>query len=357
MLFRSYLKQGIRNIDNLTIPASVTYIDNNAFYNISFSNLKINDSTEPLYIGNIGYGAYRAYIGRNITGRPIGSVVEFGNLVTEIMSWNKDITSVTFGSGIKTIPANTFNGAKLYRVVIPSNVTSIGENAFKDNRLSQITIGCGTTEIGANAFAGNNDIATINVTAVEPPVATDDVFSTQNAQLNVLEASRSAYENADCWYQFEGISLVPVTVLEILKEDTPASRAEALADNQIKFSVKVEPADASLKEYIFWESSNPAVATVDGKGVVTFTGASEGTADIIARSLYADAIASCTVTADGDIQLGIDDIIGDGAADSVRPNDIYNLQGVCLKRNASQADVDALAPGFYIVGGKKVLVK
>ena len=352
-----YLKQGIRNIDNLTIPASVTYIDNNAFYNISFSNLKINDSTEPLYIGNIGYGAYRAYIGRNITGRPIGSVVEFGNLVTEIMSWNSDITSVTFGSGIKSIPANAFNGAKLRSVVIPSNVTSIGENAFKDNRISQITIGCGTTEIGANAFAGNNDIATINVTAVEPPVATDDVFSTQNAQLNVLEESRSAYENADCWYQFEGISLVPVTVLEILKEDTSASRAEALADNQIKFSVKVEPADASLKEYIFWESSNPAVATVDGKGVVTFTGATEGTADIIARSLYADAFASCTVTADGDIQLGIDDIIGDGAADSVRPNDIYNLQGVCLKRNASQADIDALSPGFYIVGGKKVLVK
>ncbi len=350
------LERGTRYIDNLTIPASVTHIDSWAFGNIKFSNLKINDSTEPLYIGNIGNGAFRAYIGRNITGTPIGSVVEFGNLVTEIMSWNKDITSVTFGSGIKTIPANAFNGAELYRVVIPSNVTSIGENAFKDNRISQITIGCGTTEIGANAFAGNNDIATINVTAVEPPVATDDVFSTQNAQLNVLEESRSAYENADCWYQFEGISLVPVAVLEILKEDTPASRAD-LADNQIKFSVKVEPADASLKEYIFWESSNPAVATVNGKGVVTFTGATEGTADIIARSLYADAVASCTVTADGEIQLGIDDIIGDGASDSVRPNDIYNLQGVCLKRNASQADVDALAPGLYIVGGKKVLVK
>ncbi len=350
------LKQGTQIIDNLTIPASVTYIASGAFYNIKFSNLKINDSTEPLYIGNQVHGAYRAYIGRNITGTPIGKVVEFGNLVTEIMSWNKDITSVTFGSGIKTIPANAFNGAELYRVVIPSNVTSIGENAFKDNRISQITIGCGTTEIGANAFAGNNDIATINVTAVEPPTATDDVFSTQNAQLNVLEDSRSAYENADCWYQFEGISLVPVTVLEILKEDAPASRTD-LADNQIKFSVKVEPADASLKEYIFWESSNPAVATVDGKGVVTLTGATEGTADIIARSLYADAVASCTVTADGEIQLGIDDIIGDGAADSVRPNDIYNLQGVCLKRNASQADIDALVPGFYIVGGKKVLVK
>lgn len=36
---------------------------------------------------------------------------------------------------------------------------------------------------------------------------------------------------------------------------------------------------------------------------------------------------------------------------------LYNLQGVCLKRNATQDDVDALAPGLYIIGGKKVLVK
>jgi len=40
-----------------------------------------------------------------------------------------------------------------------------------------------------------------------------------------------------------------------------------------------------------------------------------------------------------------------------RPNDIYNMQGVCLKRNASQDDINALVPGFYIIGGKKVVVK
>ena len=37
--------------------------------------------------------------------------------------------------------------------------------------------------------------------------------------------------------------------------------------------------------------------------------------------------------------------------------DIFNLQGVCLKRNATQEDVDALVPGVYIIGGKKVVLR
>ena len=164
-----------------------------------------------------------------------------------------------------------------------------------------------------------------------------------------------------CWYQSEGTDLVPVSVFKILNEPVPAkaaSRAAGTNGKQLQFTVSVEPANASLKEYIFWESSNPAVATVDNNGLVTFTDATEGTAEITAKTLYDGVVASATVTAEG--TLGIDGVIfdfGDGAADAARPNDIYNLQGVCLKRNASQADIDALAPGFYIVGGKKVLVK
>lgn len=37
--------------------------------------------------------------------------------------------------------------------------------------------------------------------------------------------------------------------------------------------------------------------------------------------------------------------------------DIFNLQGVNIKRNASQDDIDALAPGIYIIGRKKVIVR
>ncbi len=374
------------NLASVTIGSGVETIGDNAFQNDALAEVVI-----PAGVKKVGYRAFAGNkdlttvvfsesvdkvtldtkpfdsltnltMGRNYEGvLPTATNIEFGNLFTEItenfMANTTSLESVKFGTGISEIPANAFKGCSLSEIVIPSNITTIGESAFENNKLTNVIIGCGTAEIGNNAFAYNNSIATINVTAVEPPVATDDVFSTQDAQLNVLKESREAYENAVCWYQFEGLDLVPVSVFKILNESVPGRAADANA-KQLQFTVSVEPADASLKEYIFWESSNPAVATVDNNGLVTFTDATEGTAEITAKTLYDGVVASATVTAEG--TLGIDGVIfdaNDGAADSVRPNDIYNLQGVCLKRNASQADIDALAPGFYIVGGKKVLVK
>jgi len=51
--------------------------------------------------------------------------------------------------------------------------------------------------------------------------------------------------------------------------------------------------------------------------------------------------------------VGIDNIINDSAISG----DIYNLQGICLKRNATTDDVNALHPGVYIINGRNVLVK
>lgn len=42
--------------------------------------------------------------------------------------------------------------------------------------------------------------------------------------------------------------------------------------------------------------------------------------------------------------------------DSNDDHDIYNLQGICIRRNATQADIDALPAGIYIVNGRKVIV-
>ena len=37
---------------------------------------------------------------------------------------------------------------------------------------------------------------------------------------------------------------------------------------------------------------------------------------------------------------------------------VYNLQGVMLKRNVDPASaIDGLAPGLYVIGNRKVLVK
>lgn len=55
---------------------------------------------------------------------------------------------------------------------------------------------------------------------------------------------------------------------------------------------------------------------------------------------------------------GIEDVLVDFDEKGVqRPNHIYNLQGVLIKENATPEDIQSLAPGFYIVGGKKIIVR
>ncbi len=51
---------------------------------------------------------------------------------------------------------------------------------------------------------------------------------------------------------------------------------------------------------------------------------------------------------------GISDITADSGNAS---QDVYTPQGVCIRRNATDADVKALPEGIYIIGGKKVYVK
>lgn len=54
----------------------------------------------------------------------------------------------------------------------------------------------------------------------------------------------------------------------------------------------------------------------------------------------------------------IEDVLIDfGEKGNERPNHIYNLQGVLFKENATPKDIQSLAPGFYIVGGKKIIVR
>ena len=55
--------------------------------------------------------------------------------------------------------------------------------------------------------------------------------------------------------------------------------------------------------------------------------------------------------------LGESDVDEINMDSSERHYDVINLNGQLLKRNASQSDIDALAPGIYIIGGKKVIIK
>lgn len=69
------------------------------------------------------------------------------------------------------------------------------------------------------------------------------------------------------------------------------------------------------------------------------------------KSLIANILPMITTS-------GVEDVYVNSDINEVpESNHLYNIQGILLKRNATQEDIKSLMPGFYIVGGKKVIVK
>lgn len=366
----------------ISIPSSVNSIADEAFANAAADNngvvLTLEDGLNALDINRDAFYSTAipsVYIGRELESYESFSSkvnkVDFGNAVTSIpanaFNGNSRLNTVSFGSSIETIGDNAFNGCALTELVLPPHVKTVGNNAFASNAIKNIAIGSEVTEIGEKAFDGANQLAGVSITAVTPPMANNNTFSYYDCPLYVTPGCVDTYYDfIHCWYRFSGYDLIPADKVEIKDEAT----ITLMPGESLQLSAAVVPANASLP-YIFWRSSNPEFATVDSEGNVTrvATSAASAQADegedddttqpqsckIYAETLYADVVASIMVK---DVTTEIEDIATeDSDAAGSRPGDIFNLQGICLKRNASQADIDALTPGLYIIAGQKVLVK
>lgn len=123
---------------------------------------------------------------------------------------------------------------------------------------------------------------------------------------------------------------------------------EGVSGNPPMVNVRLVPVGACT--VIDWTTSDSSVATVEN-GIVTIH--SEGDVEF-----GVETENGLTETWDGDteeIESGVEDIVVDQI--EVRNDNVYNMQGMLIKLNATDDDIKALAPGFYIIGGKKVLVK
>lgn len=70
-----------------------------------------------------------------------------------------------------------------------------------------------------------------------------------------------------------------------------------------------------------------------------------------------DGIYSTYVNEDTKVIVSAKSAITLVGADNANAQNVYNLQGILLKKNASAADVKALPAGIYLIGGKKCIVR
>lgn len=127
--------RGCTGLRNITIPESVVFIESSVFSQCS----------------NLNSVTWNA---ENCTLREGGSAI-FGSCY--------NLTTITIGNSVKSIPDNAFNGCdKVVNVIIGSEVTYIGQNAFSDcSSLTSIEIPNSVTSIGFSAFEGCDGLVSI----------------------------------------------------------------------------------------------------------------------------------------------------------------------------------------------------
>jgi surface antigen bspA-like len=352
-------------LNKVAIPAAVVELGRNAFDTVS--EVTFEDGVNEIKVAGDFSNMKSLVWGRPIAGLTVSTKnlesLVIGNVADEVpeslCSGASNLSSLTLGSGLKSIGDNAFKGCKLSEVIVPPSVETIGSSAFESNNyLSSIIMGHSVASIGEKAFNGCA-ANTVSITAQTPPVAPNTTFSNYTGKLylqgkNAVDAYYDAYT---CWDRFSSVVMIEPTGLDVNEKVVTGK-----AGDTFQLSAKLMPENVTLPQ-VFWRSTNPAIATVDGNGLVTLhadvedmlTRGEEYSCKIIAESLYYDGpVAEIGVN---NLDSGVEDVIFDSENGAVRPNDVYNMQGVCVKRNATQEDIDSLAPGLYIIGGKKVMIR
>lgn len=138
------------SVESVQIPDTVTSIGEGAFAGSGLTSVVIPDSVTNLGVPGASHTniQYRTFEEVDFP-KPVETVA-----VNGVFSNNRSLTSVTLGSGLKAIPANTFSGCySLPSITIPEGVTSIGEQAFADcSSLSSVVLPASVADIADNAF-------------------------------------------------------------------------------------------------------------------------------------------------------------------------------------------------------------
>ena len=309
----------------IVIPDNVTKIGNGAFIGCT----ELETITIPNHVESIGESAFRGC---------------------------ESLKEVEIGTNVATIGREAFKGCSaLTEIALHSGITEIGEEAFANSGLTKVYLGAGIVKIGENAFAGNH-IEMIAITAQAVPETVENAFGNFDAKLYVqTEANKADYGRHSVWGRFDAETMVVATAIE--SEQDSNLLMEPGESRQL--NVTVVPENVTIP-HIFWESTNPDVATVDNHGVVTFhrgarhigsTTRAEAENDdckIIARTLFAGGPVM-EYTFNG-VTTGIDGIEIESDAGALRELimeegvKVYTLDGNRVR--TAEREVES---GYYIV--------
>ena len=299
----------------MTLPPSVTTIDEGAFVNCS----ELKDINLDR-VSQIKYGAF----------------VNCKELLNISILKAKDVNS------------DAFINCAIVSAVLPYEWTENFKLDFsKTPNLWKVYIGEATASIPPGTFK-NNKLLLIYSNAATPPEISTTTFSPDTYDKGILYVPQgcvNAYKGAKVWNLIPDIRELPYQI------DIPSEKVSVDISQSVTLTASVVPAYGP-PVHIKWYSLNEDIATVTADGVVT--GVAKGEATLVA---FCDGI-----TATLKINVTGTDAVESISTDTTTEDstfDVYNLQGIRVASGIRKAEfsADHFAPGIYILVSPKGCLK
>ncbi len=150
-----------KSLVSVTIPNSVTTIEDAAFNNNAITEINGQPSNGTVYArNNDGTEDKTQIVSYGGTEKEIDFIPSEVKVIGNSAFSNDSLTSIIIPNSVTTIGTSAFYGNYLVSVSIPNSVTTIGTGAFTSNSLSSITIPNSVTYIGQSAFS-NNELSNV----------------------------------------------------------------------------------------------------------------------------------------------------------------------------------------------------
>lgn len=254
--------QGVHYLTYLSVPATVTLIEDNAFDGAAvLKEVTFEDGQEALTIGteaktNNNANSHGAFHDCDAL-ESLTFPARLSSLGNSTCYYLDSLKRVTFArnSLLTTVPYQAFVGCKaLTELTLPDNLSEIGEKAFQDcSALTAVRIPDGITTIGNYAFSGCSNLS--NVQCSGNSLTSIGNYAFRNcAQLKNFTVPQSVTSIGT--YAFSGSGLTSVTLLNGIK-----TIGNYAFQNTALTSVTIPESVTSLGTYLF--SGCSSLATVD----------------------------------------------------------------------------------------------
>ena len=218
---------------NVTLPSTITAIDECALACPSVKEIKLHEGVEKIgqyafsfaLLSSIEIPASVTFLGEGfvswIPGLKKITVAE-GNTCCKFVNdalYNADMTlfymvlpgnnKIEIAETVTRIGDAAIQSTELETLVIPDNVREIGIQAIIDNpKLKTVVIGSGVEEIGIMALDENKSLEAIYLRRETPAEIQEDLFEDEyydKVTLYVPTGTKEAYAIAPCWGKFKTI--------------------------------------------------------------------------------------------------------------------------------------------------------